>query len=118
MLERVFPAGTIINEIIIEKNNPAYSLGRPLGSYPITVKIPSYFKKRAVLNEVIVLSHSERTVNALPFPVDFEKLNHKELSLIPGISKKTATKIILNKKTVSAEEQIKKISDLNNLFKK
>jgi radical SAM superfamily enzyme with C-terminal helix-hairpin-helix motif len=116
MLRRVFPEGTLISEIIIENNSRTYSMGRPLGSYPITVKIPFKVEKRTILEKVIILGYSERTLNALPWPVDLENIGVKELSLMPGISAKMASSIILNKKKISVREQVEKIPELNKIF--
>lgn len=97
-----FPKMTILREVILEQENPGYYLGRPLGSYPITVKIPkddlkaksAYENKKTI--DCIVTGWEERSIKGLSYPLDITKMGIKALQSIPDIKKDEAYKIFLN----------------------
>ncbi len=86
MLARVFPIGTVLRDVIVERPGDL-SFCRQLGSYPILVGIPLHLPRRAVLDAVIV-DHGARSVTALPCPVEINRLPARALRWIPGIGKK------------------------------
>jgi len=96
MMKRVFPVGTVIKEVLLEAYDGGHTLGRQLGSYPILVRIPEkmeLFKKV----DIVVVGHRERSVIGIPVPIEINKVSLKLLSHLPGISKKTATEIVLKR---------------------
>lgn len=92
MLQKIFPVGTRLPEVIIEQHQQGYSLGRPLGSYPITVKFPMELPLGKPV-EAVIINHRERTVLGLPAPVDWENLSVPALRLLPGVTARKATDI-------------------------
>ncbi len=93
MLAKIYPAGTVIKEVRTEENIQGYSYARQIASYPIICKIPLELEHRTVFDAVI-LGNKERSLNALPFPIEINKLNSKALEYIPHIGKKTSDMII------------------------
>lgn len=91
MLKRVFPAGTILSEVIIEVTGKP-SFGRQMGSYPILVGIPLALPVGSVLDAVVV-DQGMRSVTALPCPVEINTLPVAALRWIPGVGKKRAAAI-------------------------
>ena len=91
MLKRVFPAGTILSEVIIEVTGKP-SFGRQMGSYPILVGIPLALPVGSVLDAVVV-DQGMRSVTALPCPVEVNTLPVAALRWIPGVGKKRAAAI-------------------------
>jgi len=91
MLKRVFPAGTILSEVIIEVTGKP-SFGRQMGSYPILVGIPLALPVGSVLDAVVV-DQGMRSVTALPCPVEVNTLPIAALRWIPGVGKKRAAAI-------------------------
>ncbi|MDD3372096.1 MAG: radical SAM protein [Methanoculleus bourgensis] len=91
MLKRVFPAGTILSEVIIEVAGKP-SFGRQMGSYPILVGIPLALPVGSVLDAVVV-DQGMRSVTALPCPVEVNTLPVAALRWIPGVGKKRAAAI-------------------------
>ncbi len=112
MLEKIFPVGTVLKNLIVENKRWEWSLARQIGTYPITVNIPeeiSTFKKI----DAFVISYRERSIVGLPYPFSISKASLKELQQIPGIGKK-ATDYFLDKtklkeeiKTLNIYEKIK-----------
>jgi radical SAM superfamily enzyme with C-terminal helix-hairpin-helix motif len=102
MLNRVFPVGTVLREVIIEKPGDT-SFGRQLGSYPILVGIPIRLEARRVL-DVVVVSHGMRSVTGLPVPVRPNQLPLAALRWIPGVGKKTAGMIAIRRPFSSADQ--------------
>lgn len=98
MLERCFPPGTRIDEVIPEAENRGFLFGRPLGSYPVTLKIPRDENSDRRLAEqspldLLVVGARERSLVALPRPVRLNKMEERQLTLLPGIGKKVAARI-------------------------
>ncbi len=101
MLKAVFPPGTVLHEVIPEASNPGFILGRQLGSYPVTVKIPvsdpvaaAAYKTGQPL-DVIVTGYRERSLVGISWPIPINRLGQIALSQIPGIGAKRATRILL-----------------------
>ncbi|MFW6028865.1 MAG: radical SAM protein [Halanaerobiales bacterium] len=108
MLQRVYPKGTILKDLLIEKQKGKLSYGRQLGTYPILVGIPG----KLPLNEKVdvkVIDHGYRSITALKWPINFEYLTPDQLSFIPGIGKKRAEQIFMEKaKSLAELEEIMK----------
>ena len=111
MLLLNFPIGTRIPNVILESSNQGYIFGRPLGSYPVTIKVPlgdlqvrSFFEEqqkggaflsRSRTLELIVMGAWERSLLALSYPIKIPFLEQKALEAVPGIGKRRSTQIIL-----------------------
>jgi radical SAM superfamily enzyme with C-terminal helix-hairpin-helix motif len=92
MLQRVFPLGTVLREVIVEKSGEL-SFGRQMGSYPILVGIPLRLPERTVTDAVVV-DWGMRSVTALPVPVAINTLPAPALRWLPGIGKKKVAAVI------------------------
>ena len=102
MLRRVFPAGTILRDIIIEiPGKPSF--GRQMGSYPILVGVPLELRVGTVLDAVVV-DWGMRSVTALPCPVEVNTLPVAALRWLPGVGKKRAATIAARRPFRSLEE--------------
>lgn len=95
MLQRVFPRGTIIENVLTETRKGKLTFGRQLGSYPILIGIPGKLKLNKFVT-VRVIDHGYRSLTALPWPFKLKKASIEQLTSIPGIGKKRANKIFLN----------------------
>ena len=91
MLARVFPVGTVLTDVIIEISG-ATSFGRQMGTYPILCGIPLQLPVGTVL-DAAVISYGQRSVTALPVPIEINRLSAAALKWLPGISKKSAAQI-------------------------
>ena len=86
MLQRVFPKGTIIQNVVLEKRVPNGYLGRAVGSYPITCHIwtsEEFLNRQYALKDylgpfhsvtAIVVGYKERAVYALALEDDVYSL--------------------------------------------
>jgi radical SAM superfamily enzyme with C-terminal helix-hairpin-helix motif len=102
MLKEVFPVGTILRDVIIEKRDTV-SFGRQMGSYPILVGIPLDLPIRSVL-DTVVIANGPRSVTCLPVPVDINHIPMSGLRWIPGIGKKKAGMIAAKRPFSSLED--------------
>ncbi|MDD1712715.1 MAG: radical SAM protein [Methanoregulaceae archaeon] len=107
LLSRVFPVGTVLREVIIEKPGDI-SFGRQMGSYPILVGIPFNLKARMV-TDVVVVSHGMRSVTGFPVPVRPNDLPLAALRWIPGVGKKKAGMIAV-RRPFSSHDQFRAIA--------
>ncbi len=103
MLERVYPAGTVLREALVEERRHEYSLAKQIASYSITATIPVALPLKSLV-DVIVVGHRERSVAALPFPLRINDLPSKALELISGVGRKSASELVLRRPFAGAEE--------------
>jgi radical SAM superfamily enzyme with C-terminal helix-hairpin-helix motif len=88
MISRVFLLGTILRRVIVEQEGRV-SYGRQMGSYPVLAGIPLPLPVRTVL-DAIVVDWGMRSITALPYPVEVNRLPLQALAWLPGIGKKRA----------------------------
>jgi len=93
MIARILPLGTILRRVIVEATGRV-SFGRQMGSYPVLVGIPLQVPERTVL-DTIVVDWGMRSVTALPYPIEVNRLPVQALAWLPGIGKKKAGGIAL-----------------------
>lgn len=92
MLKRVFPQGTILRDVIVEKHSGNLSYGRQMGTYPILIGIPKILPLRTHI-DCVVVDHGQRSLTALPIPVDLNTEPLKLLRWVPGIGKSILSRI-------------------------
>jgi radical SAM superfamily enzyme with C-terminal helix-hairpin-helix motif len=102
MLKRVFPTGTVLEEVIIEEEGPT-SFGRQMGSYPILAGFPLRLPRRSVTDGVVV-DHGMRSVTTLPSPVRVNDLPLSALRWIPGVGRKKAGQIAAHRPIRNLDE--------------
>ncbi len=103
MLVNIYPPGTILRQGQVLETQAGYSYAKQIASYSITLKIPMELPLMS-FHDVVIISHRERSLMALPFPININTLPQKALELIPGIGKKGATDIILRRPFASLEQ--------------
>ncbi|HJJ39604.1 MAG TPA: radical SAM protein, partial [Methanocorpusculum sp.] len=108
MMERVFPAGTVFDDVLIEVSGPV-SFGRQMGTYPILIGIPEKIPVGAVVKAAAV-SYGQRSLTALQYPIRINHLPPSALKWIPGISQKSAAKLITKMPFRNSEEFSKAVT--------
>ncbi|MFC1669871.1 radical SAM protein [Spirochaetota bacterium] len=96
MLKEIYPAGTVLKDCLILDEKAGYSYGKQISSYSITSKYPASLENNRFYDSIVV-GHRERTLISLPCPIPVNTLPQKALETIPGISKRTASDIILKR---------------------
>jgi radical SAM superfamily enzyme with C-terminal helix-hairpin-helix motif len=96
MLKRVFPAGTVFTDTVVEQIRGDRSLARNIGTYPIVINIP---KKLPVLSRVsvFIVGYRERSLVGLQCPLRIASASLAELKQIPGLGKR-AGELFVKKK--------------------
>ncbi len=108
MLEKVFPIGTVIKNVLPETRNGKWQFGRPLGTYPILIGVPYHFSEPT---DLLIVDHGFRSITGIR-RVPIEKLTAEELSAIPGISKNGAEKLKRGETLEFSEKTIKILEKL------
>jgi len=103
MLRRVAPPGTVLPNVHLEYHENGRTFGRQLGTYPLLVAIPGERELgRAV--DVAVVDHGFRSVTGVPYPLDVNSATMDELTAVPGLGRKRAGDVVVNRPYSSPEE--------------
>lgn len=96
MLRRLCPPGTVLPDVHLEYHRDGRTFGRQLGTYPLLVAIPG---ERPLGNtlDVAVTDHGFRSVSGVPYPLDVNSASMAELTALPGIGKKRAGRIVVDR---------------------
>lgn len=115
MLKKIYPQGTVLNDIHILDTRDGYSLGKQIASYSITVKTPGELPLRS-FSDIIVTGHRERSLAGLPIPININTVSQKAIESIPGISKKRASEIIIRRPFSTVDEVKGLLNDTDSIF--
>ncbi|ACB85536.1 radical SAM protein [Natranaerobius thermophilus] len=114
MLKKVFPKKSILKNVRTEKREGYVTYGRQLGSYPILVGIPGEHPLDKFV-DVKVIDHGYRSITGLKYPFNINKAQKEELRALPGIGKKRATHLFLNKPIENGNELQNLLGDSINV---
>jgi radical SAM superfamily enzyme with C-terminal helix-hairpin-helix motif len=101
MLNRVVPPGTVLKDVTLEYHQDGKTFGRQLGTYSLLVGIPGERELGQTI-DVAVTDHGYRSVTGVPHPLDVNDASMDELTAIPGIGKRTAGDILVDRPHESA----------------
>jgi radical SAM superfamily enzyme with C-terminal helix-hairpin-helix motif len=93
MLQRVIPEGTVLRDVFLELQDGHVTYGRQIGTYPILVGLP-YRTGMNTFVDVRVVSHGQRSLTAVEYPLDVNRAPLAALSALPGIGAKRAARIV------------------------
>ncbi len=96
MLERVAPPGTVLPDVHLEYHQDGRTFGRQLGTYPLLVAIPGERPLGETI-DVAVVDHGYRSVTGVPYPLDLNAASMDELTTVPGVGKRRAGDIVVNR---------------------
>jgi len=110
MLERLLPKGTVLRDIYVENIEGNLAFARQVGTYPILVGVPGPYDVKGFFDAAIV-DWGQRSVTALPYPLDINKANLVLLSALPGIGKKRAARLVRARPFKCMEDVSKALDD-------
>jgi radical SAM superfamily enzyme with C-terminal helix-hairpin-helix motif len=116
LLEKMLPAGSILKDIYTEKHDGKLTFGRQIGSYPLLVGIVDK-QKIGEFIDVKIIDHGYRSITGIKYPLNINYASLNTLENLPGVGKKRANKIILNRPYNNSEE-LKKVFDDPEIIKK
>lgn len=96
MLERIVPKNTILKDVFMEIHDGNVTFGRQVGSYPLLVGIP-YKVELGKCFDVIITDWGFRSVTGLTYPFEINTMPMSAIETLPGIGKKRAAAIVMNK---------------------
>ncbi|WP_353894180.1 radical SAM protein [Proteinivorax hydrogeniformans] len=108
MLKRVFPTGTLMKDVIIEKVQGKLGFGRQLGTYPILVGVYGDFAIGDKV-DVKIVDYGHRSLTGVLTGLKITDASIDQLQSLPGIGKTRATKIFINKHEINGESDLKRI---------
>ena len=110
MLQRIVPYGTILKDVYMELNDGNTTFGRQIGSYPLLVGIP-YKVDTDEFHDVFITDWGFRSITGITYPFDINHMPMSSLAGLPGIGKKRASKLVMERPFRSLDELAEVIED-------
>lgn len=110
MLDRIVPYGTVLKDVYMELNDGNVTFGRQIGSYPLLVGIP-YKLDTEEFHDVLITDWGFRSITGITYPFDINHMPMSSLEGLPGVGKKRATKLVLERPFRDAEDLKRVIED-------
>lgn len=110
MLERVAPYGTILRDVYMELHDGNTTFGRQIGSYPLLVGVP-YKVDLEEFHDVFVTGWGFRSITGVTYPFDINSMPMSALAALPGIGKKRASKIVMERPLGGFEDLQRVVED-------
>jgi len=110
MLKRVVPEGTVLKDVYMEIHDGNTTFGRQIGTYPILIGIP-YKVEIGSLHDVTVTDWGFRSITGITTPFDINTMPMSAIEGLPGIGKKRAAKIVMNRPYQSMDKLKEIIED-------
>ena len=110
MLERVAPYGTVLRNVYMEIHDGNTTFGRQIGSYPLLVGIP-YKTDLDTFQDVFVTDWGFRSITGVTYPFDINSQPMTALAALPGIGKKRASKIVMERPLTGFDDLQRVVED-------
>jgi radical SAM superfamily enzyme with C-terminal helix-hairpin-helix motif len=110
MLKKILPLTIIVKNVYTEKYDGKLIFGRQLGSYPLLIGIPGIYKLKQFI-DVKIVDYGYRSITAIPYPMNINTAQKETIEAIPGIGKKRAKRILVNRPFKTKKEFIKILDD-------
>lgn len=102
ILRDVIPAGTVLKSVYLESHEPGLTYGRQIATYALLVGIP-YETPIDRFVDVLVTDHGYRSITGVPVPFHVGSASVKQLETLPGIGRKRALDIKVQRPKSIAE---------------
>ena len=110
MLRRVVPEGTVLRDVYLELRVGHVTYGRQVGTYGLLVGFP-YDALPDRFVDAKVVSHGQRSITAVEYPLDLNRASMRAISALPGIGAKRAARIVRGRPFVSWSELAASLDD-------
>ncbi len=110
MLERVAPYGTVLKDVYMELNDGNITFGRQIGSYPLLVGVP-YKLEVGTTHDILVTDWGFRSVTGITYPFNINEMPMSALEALPGVGKKRATRLVLERPFSGPDDLARAIDD-------
>ena len=110
MLKRVVPIGTVLRDVYAEVKIGGITFARQIGTYPLLVGIP-YSLPLERFYDVAIVSHGQRSVTGIEYPLKINSAPIKAIECLPGIGSKRAARIVRSRPFHSLESLQKCLDD-------
>lgn len=111
MLKKIYPAGTVLKDILMLDTRDGYTMGKQVASYSITVKTPGEFDIKSY-KDVLITGHRERSLFSVALPFEVNTAPVKSFEMIPGISRDRASDLILKRPFADVESFTRELKNV------
>ncbi len=94
LLEEMFPVGTLLRNVYMEKRDGDVTFGRQTGTYPLLVGV-KYPLELDRFYDIKVTEHGYRSISGVHHPLKFQDASVRQLRALPGLGSKRASKIFV-----------------------
>ncbi|RLF40732.1 MAG: radical SAM protein [Thermoplasmata archaeon] len=112
ILKKMLPIGVILRDIYTEKTIGKTTFGRQIGSYPLLVGIPGLYPINRFL-DIMVVDYGYHSITGIPIPLKINHIPRETLEAIPGIGRKRANRILLQRPFHSEKEFIEALDNID-----
>ncbi len=102
LLEKMFPLGTVLRDVYMEKREGEKTFGRQVGTYPLLVGV-DYGLELGKYYDIAVTDYGYRSITGVHYPLKIGEAEYKQLKALPKIDDERAG-IIFRKKPGNIEE--------------
>ncbi len=110
MLKRVTPYGTVLKDIYMELHDGNTTFGRQIGTYPILVGVP-YKLELERSYDVMITDWGFRSITGITVPFNINTMPMSSIEGLPGIGKKRAARIVMDRPYTRIEDLERTIDD-------
>jgi len=112
MLQQVTPPGTILRDAYTESYKGNLTLLRQMGTYPLLIAVPTQIPLGHKM-DIKIASTGQRSVTGVPYPLTINTASLSLLQALPGVGRKRAQRLIINRPFSTPSDLIKTLDDKN-----
>ena len=115
MLKSIVPAGTVLRDVMCEVYDNGITFGRQLASYPLLVSIPAW-QQLGTCIDVTVTGHGQRSITAVPYPLDINSADPKLVGQLFGTGEKHAYGIVRGRPYIDYNDLIQRVGNVKRIL--
>lgn len=102
LLERMFPRGTVLRDVLMEKREGNNTFGRQFGTYPLLAGV-KYPLELDSFYDLRVTEYGYRSLTGVESDLKFSEASVKQLEAIPGLGSSRASKLFVEQPATPEE---------------